>query len=84
MGIKTIPLSRLEQDPRAAQNECADSGAGLVVQLPDQRRIAIQSLDAGDDDTLVEDLIRANPEFRALVEGSKRGPRKAFVAQARG
>ena len=30
MGIKLIPLSRLEADPRGTLNECLDSGESLV------------------------------------------------------
>ena len=42
MGIKTIPLSRLEADPRGTLRECADSGEAFVVELPDHRLVAIQ------------------------------------------
>jgi hypothetical protein len=45
MGIKTIPLSRLEADLRGTLNECADSGSTVVVELPDQRLVAIRPLD---------------------------------------
>lgn len=41
MAIKTIPLSRLETDLRTTLNECADSGQTFVVELPDQRLVAI-------------------------------------------
>src|SRR5207302_7212257 len=33
-SIKTIPLSRLEADPRGTLSEYADSGEALVVELP--------------------------------------------------
>ncbi len=78
MDIKTIPLSRLEANLRETLNECADSGQAVVVTLPDQRLIAIQALEAGEDDSLVDDLLQSNPEFQALVAKSKAGPRKAF------
>jgi hypothetical protein len=78
MDIKTIPLSRLEANLRETLNECADSGQAVVVTLPDQRLIAIQALDAGEDDSLVDDLLQSNPEFQALVAKSKAGARKAF------
>ena len=35
MGIRTIPLSRLEADPKGTLTECADSGEGFVIELPD-------------------------------------------------
>ena len=81
MPIKTIPLSRLEAHLRATLNKCADSGKPVVVELPDQRLIAIQALDAAEDDSLVDDLLRSNPAFRALVARSKASPRKPFVPQ---
>ena len=79
MGIKTIPLSRLEENLRATLNECADSGQAVVVELPDQRLVAIQSLDAAEDDPLIDDLLQTNPAFQALVARSKAGPRHAFA-----
>ena len=78
MAIKTIPLSRLEADPRGTLNECADSGEAMVVQLPDQRLIAIQPLDPSEDDALTSELLESNPAFAALVAKSKASPRKAF------
>jgi len=78
MGIKTIPLSHLEADLRKTLNECADSGATVVVQLPDQRLLAIQPLDPTEDDDLVNELLASDPAFRALVEKSKASPRKPF------
>jgi hypothetical protein len=50
----------------------------MIVELPDQRLIAIQSLDATEDDDLVNELIASNPAFRAMVAKSKAGPRKPF------
>jgi predicted neuraminidase len=78
MDIKTIPLSRLETNLQATLVECADSGQAVVVTLPDQRLIAIQSLDATEDDSLVDDLLESNPEFQSLVAKSKASPRKPF------
>jgi hypothetical protein len=78
MGIKTIPLSRLEANLRATLSECADSGEAVVVELPDQRLIAIQTLEPGEDDSLMDDLLQSNPAFRALVARAKAGPRKPF------
>jgi hypothetical protein len=85
MDIEVIPLSQLQTDPRAVLSKCCDSGRPVVVELPDQRLVAIQSLEpSGPDDTLVSDLLESNPAFRALVEKSKASPRKPFVAQPRG
>jgi hypothetical protein len=78
MAIKTIPLKRLEANLRATLSECADSGKAVVVELPDQRLIAIQSIDAGGDDSLVDDLLQSNPAFQALVDRSKSRPRRPF------
>jgi hypothetical protein len=80
VGIKTIPLSRLEADSRGTLNECADSGQALVVELPDHRLVAIQALDPSEDDDLTSELLETNAAFRALVAKSKAGPRKPFVA----
>ena len=79
MSIKTIPLSRLETHLRATLNECADTGDAVVVELPDQRLIAIQAMDATDDDPLVDHLLQSNAAFRALVAKSKASPRKPFI-----
>ena len=82
MGIKTIPLSRLEADPRGTLNECADSGQAFVVELPDQRWIAIQSLDSAEEDWLTSELLESNPAFRALVQKSKASPRQPFATDS--
>ena len=78
MDIKTIPLSRLETSLQATLVECADSGQAVVVTLPDQRLVAIQSLETAEDDSLVDDLLKSNPEFQSLVAKSKAGTRKPF------
>jgi hypothetical protein len=80
MAIKTIPLSRLEMELKKTLNECAESGQTVVVELSDQRLVAIQSLDANDDDSLMDELLASNPKFQALVTKSKTGPRKPFSA----
>jgi hypothetical protein len=84
MAIKTIPLSRLETDLQKTLNECAQSGEILVVEMPDQRLLAIQSLDPREDDSLVDELLASNPKFQTLVAKSKASPRKPFVAGDRG
>ena len=78
MDIKTIPLSRLAADPMGVLVECADSGSVVVVELPEQRLVAIQPLDATEDDDLINELLESNPRFRELVAKSKAGPRKPF------
>lgn len=84
MAIKTIPLSRLETDLKKTLNECAESGQMVVVEMPDQKLLAIQLLDPQEDDTLMDELLAANPRFQALVEKSKRSPRKPFLAGEQG
>jgi hypothetical protein len=79
MGIKTIPLSRLETNLRETLSECADSGQAVVVELPDKRLIAIQALEPPEDDSLIDDLLQSNPAFHALVAKSKASPRKPFT-----
>jgi hypothetical protein len=83
MPIKTIPLSRLEADPRGTLNECADSAEAVVVELPDQRFVAIQPLDPSEDDSLTSELLESNEAFRALVAKSKASPRNPFWANRR-
>jgi hypothetical protein len=81
MAIKTIPLSRLETDLAKTLNECAESGDTVIVEMPDQRLLAIQSLNPQEDDSLVDELLQSNPKFQALVAKSKTGPRKPFAAE---
>ena len=78
MAIKTIPLSRLETDLEKTLNECAESGETIVVELPDQRLLAIQPLEPQADDSLMDELLASNPKFQALVAKSKASPRKPF------
>ncbi len=78
MAIKTISLSRLETDLEKTLNECAESGETVVVEMPDQRLLAIQSLEPREDDTLMDELLASNPKFQALVAKSKASPRKPF------
>src|SRR5207249_1271893 len=81
MAIKTIPLSRLEMDLKKTLNDCADSGQTVVVELPDQRLIAIQPLDPQEDDTLIDELLASNAKFQELVARSKRSARKPFATR---
>ena len=78
MDIKTVSLNRLEADLTGTLTECADSGSIIVVELPDHRLLAIQSLEATEDDDLVNELLESNPAFRQMVAKSKSGPRKPF------
>lgn len=81
MAIKTIPLSRLEADLKQTLSECADSGETVVVEMPDQRLLAIQPLVAGEDDALMDELLSSDPKFQALVQKSKASPRRSFNAR---
>ena len=83
MPIKTIPLNRLETDLAKTLND-GDSGETVVVELPDRRLLAIQPLAPQEDDTLMDELLAANPKFQALVAKSKAGPRKPFSLGDRG
>ena len=84
MGIKTIPLSQLEADPRGTLNECADSGKTFLIELPDHRLIAVQPLDGSEEDDLVSELLESNAAFQALVARSKASPRKPFAPSSGG
>ena len=76
MAIKTIPLSRLEADLKKTLNECAESGETVVVEMPDQRLLAIQSLEPHEvDDSLIDELLASNPKFQAMVAKSNTSPR---------
>ena len=84
MAIKTIPLSKLETDLKETLHECTQSGQTVVVEMPDQSLLIIQPLDPQEDDSLMDELLAANPRFQALVEKSKRSPRKPFLAGEQG
>jgi hypothetical protein len=84
MAIKTIPLSRLEMDLKKTLDECAESGETVVVEMPDQRLLAIQPLDPQEDDSLIDELLASNPKFQALLAKSKASPRKPFAGGDRG
>lgn len=79
MSIKAIPLSRLEADLHATLNECADSGETVVVELPGQRFVTLQTLGAAGEDSLIDELLQSNPAFASLVARSKAAARKPFV-----
>lgn len=83
MAIKTIPLSRLEANLKKTLDECAETGQTVVVEMPDERLLAIQSLDPHEDDTLIDELLEADPKFQALVAKSKASRRKPFSREDR-
>jgi hypothetical protein len=78
MSIKAIPLSSFEANPGKTLSECADTGATVVVQLPDSRLVAIHALDPTEDDDLIERLIESNPAFQALLAKANASPSKPF------
>ncbi len=81
MDIEVIPLSQLQTDAPGLLTKCCDSGQPVVVELPDHRFVAIQPLDADDEeDSLVNELIDTNADFRALIEKSAASARKPFEA----
>ena len=84
MAIKKIPLSRLETDFKQTLNECAESGEIVVVEMPDNSLLAIQSLESNGDDSLIDELLASDPKFRAMVAKSKASPRKPFTNRNRG
>jgi hypothetical protein len=84
MAIKIISLSSLGTDLEKTLDECAESGETLVVELSDQRLVAIQSLEPNEDDSLMDELLASNPRFQALVAKSKAGPRKPFPSGGEG
>lgn len=76
--MKTISLSHLAVHLDQTLTECAESGETLVVELPDQRLLAIQSLDPHGDDEVVDELLATNSRFQRLVEKSKASRRTPF------
>jgi hypothetical protein len=84
VSIKLIHLSRLESDPQGILRECLESRDPLVIELPDHRLVSIQALEPDEDDDLVSRLLESNPSFRALVDESKKSPRKPFAFPATG
>lgn len=78
--MKTMSLIHLAAHLNQTLIECAASGETLVIELPDQRLLAIQPIDPRADDELVDELLATNARFRSLVVESKMSPRKAFGA----
>jgi hypothetical protein len=67
-------------DPEKTLDECAGAGQTLVVELPDQRLLAILPLDSDEEDPLTDELLASNPRFQELMAKSKASPRKPFRA----
>jgi hypothetical protein len=68
----------LKTDLATTLNECAESGETLVVELSNERLVAIQPLDPTEDDSLIDELLASNPEFQSLIARSKASPRSRF------
>ncbi len=64
---------------RATLDECIDSGEAVVIEMLDQRVLAIQTLEPGEGDRLVDDLLQKNSAFRAKLAKSIASQRKPFV-----
>jgi hypothetical protein len=76
MDTKVISLSDLQVDPVGVLSQCYDSGQPVVVELPNRGLVSIQPVEP--DDGLINDLIKHNPAFRALLEESLASPRVPF------
>jgi hypothetical protein len=82
MAIEVIPLSRLQNEVSGVLTKCCDSREAVVVELPDHRMVSIQPLDADDEaDSLVNELLESNEQFRALVRKSIESARTSFAAE---
>ena len=80
MGIEVIPLSELQSNAPEVLGRCLESGRAIVVELPDQRLVALQPLDADyEEDSLISDLIENNAGFQELLKKSKAAARKPFL-----
>jgi hypothetical protein len=80
-GHQDHPCEPPGNDLRNTLNECAASGETVVVEMPDQRLLAIQPLEAQEEDSLIDELLQAHPQFQALVAKSKASPRKLFALE---
>ena len=77
-GHQDHPAKPTGKDLEKTLTECAESGQTLVVELPDERLVTIQSLDPDEDDSLMDELLASNRKFQVLVAKSKAGVRKPF------
>ena len=55
-------------------------GQTVIVEMPDQRLLAIQSLDPQEDHTLMDELLESNVKFQELVAKSREQPSQAFLS----
>ena len=80
MTIKTIPLSQLVTNPEATLNDCADSGTAVFIEAPDHRLFALQCIDPAEqeEDSLIDNLIAHNAEFREMLSRSLASGRVPF------
>jgi hypothetical protein len=76
MDTKVVSLSDLQVDLVGVLSQCYDSGQAVVVELPNRGLVSIQPVEPDDD--LVNDLIKHDPAFRALLEESLASPRVPF------
>jgi hypothetical protein len=74
----TFTPQGLRNGDAAQRNLSGLTGLAVVVTLPDRRLIAIQSLEAAEDDSLVDDLLESSPEFLNFLVKSKASARKSF------
>jgi hypothetical protein len=76
MTTKVISLDEFEQGLRSVLESCSESGQSVIVELPDHRRVSIQTWD--EDDDLIDRLLENNAEFREMAKKSFAGPRRPF------
>ena len=76
MTITRITLKNFETNLRKILKDYAKPGDTLIVEMPNQRFLSIQSLDADGLGSLVDELLATDPRFQSLVGKSKASPRK--------
>lgn len=76
MTTKVISLDEFEQGLRGVLESCSLPGQSIVIELPNQRRVSIQTWD--EDDDLIDRLLENNTEFRDMTQKSFAGPRRSF------
>lgn len=76
MTTKVLSLDELRQGLDGVLESCSEPGQTVVVELPNQRRVTIQTWDADDD--LVDRLLESNADFREMAQKSFAGPRRPF------
>lgn len=81
MTIKTIPLSQLLTNPEATLNDCGDSGTAVLIEAPDHRMYALHCIEPAEqeDDSLIDNLIAHNAEFREMLSRSLASGRVPFA-----